>query len=99
MFVDMFDAMDAGREPMETFYDGYVVNAILDACYESNRTKSWAPVEIDGWRAGEPPAAIRVEAAEVDGRVVIKEERLPDGQVRRIYKDKRSGELGQEVVS
>jgi predicted dehydrogenase len=99
MFVDMFDAMDAGREPMETFYDGYIVNAILDACYESNRTKSWAPVEIDEWRAGEPPAAIRAEAAEIDGRVVIKEERLPDGQIRRIYKDKRSGELGQEVVS
>src|SRR5215216_6268899 len=35
MFTDMFDAMDAGREPMETFYDGYVVNAIMDACYRS----------------------------------------------------------------
>ena len=31
MFTDMFDAMDAGRDPQETFYDGYVVNAIMDA--------------------------------------------------------------------
>ncbi len=35
MFTDMFDAMDEGRAPMETFYDGYVVNAIIDACYRS----------------------------------------------------------------
>jgi len=24
MFTDMFDSMDQGKEPMETFYDGYV---------------------------------------------------------------------------
>src|SRR5919106_5607292 len=28
MFTDMFDALESGRPPMETFYDGYVVNAI-----------------------------------------------------------------------
>ena len=35
MFTDMFDAMEQGREPTETFYDGYVVNAVMDACYRS----------------------------------------------------------------
>ena len=35
MFTDMFDAIDEGRAPRETFYDGYVVNAIIDACYRS----------------------------------------------------------------
>ena len=35
MFSDMFDAMESGRAPRETFYDGYVVNAILDAAYRS----------------------------------------------------------------
>src|SRR5215212_2624627 len=35
MFTDMFDAMEAGREPAETLYDGYVVNAVMDACYRS----------------------------------------------------------------
>ena len=35
MFTDMFDAIDDGREPRETMYDGYVVNAVMDACYRS----------------------------------------------------------------
>ena len=32
MFDDMFNALDQGTEPRETFYDGYVVNAVIDAC-------------------------------------------------------------------
>ena len=28
MFTDMFEAMDGGREPVETFYDGYVLSLI-----------------------------------------------------------------------
>ena len=47
MFRDMFDAMDAARPAMETFYDGYVVNAIMDACYLSAKTKRWEPVELE----------------------------------------------------
>src|ERR1700710_1091466 len=35
MFTDMFNAMEEGRAPRETFYDGYVVNAVLDAAYKS----------------------------------------------------------------
>ena len=31
MFKDMFNSMDKGVKPMETFYDGYIVNAIIDA--------------------------------------------------------------------
>ena len=37
MFTDMFEAMDGDRDPMETFYDGYVINAIPDACWASRR--------------------------------------------------------------
>ncbi len=29
MFTEMFDALDAGREPSETSYDGYVVNCVM----------------------------------------------------------------------
>jgi predicted dehydrogenase len=50
MFTDMLDALDAGRAPVETFYDGYVVNAVLDACYRSVSSKRWEPVELDIWR-------------------------------------------------
>ena len=35
MFSDMFGAIDEGRAPQETFYDGYVVNAVMDAAYRS----------------------------------------------------------------
>ena len=52
MFVDMFNAWDEGREPMETLYDGYVVNAIIDACYKSAKTKQWEPIEME-WRGSE----------------------------------------------
>src|SRR5690606_31698351 len=50
MFMDMFNAMEQGKEPKETFYDGYVVNAILDAAYKSAKTKLWEPVQLDVWR-------------------------------------------------
>ena len=61
MFTDMFDAMEAGREPVETLYDGYVVNAVMDACYRSAETRAWAPVELD-WRGGETPAGAPARA-------------------------------------
>ncbi len=54
MFADMFDAMDEGRPPQETMYDGYVVNAIMDACYRSAGSKRWEPVELE-WRGGATP--------------------------------------------
>ncbi|MFO7732730.1 MAG: Gfo/Idh/MocA family oxidoreductase [Candidatus Aminicenantes bacterium] len=49
MFQDMLDAWEAGREPMETFYDGYVVNAIMDTCYKSMKSGRWEAVKIEGW--------------------------------------------------
>ena len=33
MFADMFDNLEKGEAPAETFYDGYIVNAIIDASY------------------------------------------------------------------
>jgi predicted dehydrogenase len=50
MFQDMLDAWESGREPIETFYDGYVVNAIIDACYKSMKSGRWEPVVIEGWK-------------------------------------------------
>jgi predicted dehydrogenase len=96
MFTDMFDAMDAGREPVETLYDGYVVNAVMDACYRSAETRSWAPVELD-WRGGQAPRVARTERTE-DGLVVIKEEHLPDGRRKLILKDPASGDFLDRVL-
>ena len=96
MFTDMFDAMEAGREPVETLYDGYVVNAVMDACYRSAETRTWAPVELD-WHGGETPRVRRPERTE-DGLVVIKEEQLPDGRRKLILKDPADGAFVDRIL-
>jgi predicted dehydrogenase len=97
MFSDMFDALDEGRQPMETLYDGYVVNAVMDACYRSAAGKRWEPVELEIWRgAGVEP--ISRARREHDGKVVIKEEKMPDGRRKLILKDESSGEFSDVVV-
>src|SRR5829696_7890187 len=96
MFTDMFDAMEQGREPVETLYDGYVVNAVMDACYRSAASRAWTPVELD-WRGGVAPRVARAERTE-DGLVVIKEEHLPDGRRKLILKDPASGAFVDRVL-
>jgi predicted dehydrogenase len=96
MFTDMFDAMDEGREPMETLYDGYVVNAIMDACYRSSRSRAWEPVDLD-WRGGKTEP-IGKEPELFEGLVVIKRELLPDGRSKLILKDPKSGDFTDRVV-
>ncbi|MGH3105200.1 MAG: Gfo/Idh/MocA family protein [Gaiellaceae bacterium] len=92
MFTDMFDAIDAGRRPLESFYDGYVVNAIIDACYRSAEARAWEPVALDDWR-GRGVERITRDRREHDGKTVIKEERMPDGRVKLILKDEDTGEF------
>lgn len=97
MFADMFEAMEAGREPVETFYDGYVVNAVMDAALRSAQTRAWEPVDMD-WRGGTTPRIHRPERS-LDGMVVIKEEHLPDGRRKLILRDPASGEIVDRVTS
>lgn len=97
MFADMFDALDQNREPAETFYDGYVVNAIMDACYRSATSRSWEPVELE-WRGGDTLRVARTPAT-YDGRTVIKRETLPDGRVKLILKDEETGQFEDRVVT
>ena len=96
MFADMFDAMEQGREPTETLYDGYVVNAVMDACYRSASSRAWEQVELD-WRGGVAPRVAKAERTE-DGLVVIKEEQLPDGRRKLILKDPASGAFLDRVL-
>ncbi|MEE8600324.1 Gfo/Idh/MocA family protein [Euzebya tangerina] len=85
MFLDMFDAMDEGREPAETFYDGYVVNAVMDAAYKSVETRAWEPVHVE-WRHGETPR-IAKDIERHDGKIVLKKELLPDGRTNLILRE------------
>ena len=98
MFTDMFESMEAGREPMETFYDGYVVNAVIDACYRSAVSKQWEPVELDDWRGAQDVASIKGFKHEYDGHQLVKRERMPDGTVKLILRDKETGEITQRFV-
>ncbi len=98
MFTDMFESMEAGRDPMETFYDGYVVNAIIDACYRSAETKQWEPVILDDWRGAEEVTSIKGLKHDYDGHQLVKRERMPDGTVKLILKNKETGEISQRFV-
>jgi predicted dehydrogenase len=95
MFNDMFDSLDNGSEPRETFYDGYVVNAVIDACYRAAASKRWDPVDLE-WRGGSAP---RISSARrsVDGLDVVKEELLPDGRRKIILRDPVSGEFSERL--
>lgn len=98
MFLDMFDAMDTGRVPMETFYDGYIVNAIIDACYKSAETKKWEAVEILDWRGSGLARATDTVLKDYDAeRYLIKEERMPNGNLKVILKHKKTGEISQVI--
>lgn len=97
MFDDMFDALDEGRAPMETFYDGYVVNAVMDACYAAARSGRWEPIAIDDWR-GSGVARIARDRREHDGKTVVKEEQMPDGRRKLILKDEATGEFVDVVA-
>jgi predicted dehydrogenase len=98
MFGDMFDSLDEGRQPMETFIDGYVVNAIIDACYESAESKKWEPVKLEKWRATAKKGKLDI-SPEIEGKkyLLIKEERMPDGKTKLILKDKASGKIIQKI--
>jgi predicted dehydrogenase len=97
MFADMFDAMDEGREPMETFYDGYVVNAVMDACYRSAESRRWEPVQLEEWR-GVEVGRIAPARREWDGKTLIKQEQMPDGRLKLIVKDESTGEFSDVVT-
>jgi predicted dehydrogenase len=98
MFSDMLNAVDEGRQPQETFYDGYVVNAIMDAAYRSAESKQWEAVILDDWRGSDEVAA-GVQMAEYDAdHFLIKKEKMPDGKTKLILKEKKSGKIVQQVV-
>ncbi|MCZ2479445.1 Gfo/Idh/MocA family oxidoreductase [Aquirufa nivalisilvae] len=93
MFTDMFDAYEKGESPMETFYDGYVVNAIIDAAYRSAKTKLWEPVQLPEWRGQEGLSKPSVYQEYDADHWFIKEEILPNGDKKVILKVKATGEI------
>jgi len=93
MFTEMFDCLDNGTQPQEDFYDGYVVNAVMDACYKSARTKQWEPVQLDIWRGQSGVPKISALKDYDPDHYLIKEELLPDGSRKLILKEKATGRI------
>ena len=99
MFTDMFNSIDEQRAPQETFYDGYVVNSIVDAAYRSMQTKQWETIDLPIWRGGETASMGVVVSDYDDEHTLIKQERMPDGQTKLILKNKKTGEVSVRTVS
>jgi predicted dehydrogenase len=98
MFSDMFDALDAKRRPRETFLDGYIVNAVMDACYRSAKTRRWEPVQLDRWPKGAGKAKPGAARKAARGRYsLIKQERMPDGTIKQLLQDWKTGGVIQKV--
>jgi predicted dehydrogenase len=98
MFTDMFNAWEKGEQCTETFYDGYIVNEIMDACYRSVVSKKWEPVNLEVWRGKEKAESIAVFDEFDADHLLVKEEVMPDGSVKRILKNKKSGRITQDFL-
>ncbi len=99
MFMDMFNALENKIQPKETFYDGYVVNSILDAAYKSAKTKQWEPVQLDIWR-GRVGVTKDAHLTEYDAEhYLVKEEMTHYGAKKVILKNKKSGKIVEKILN
>jgi predicted dehydrogenase len=98
MFMDMFDAIEAGRAPKETFYDGYVVNAVLDAAYKSAKSKAWEPVKLDIWRGQENVQKASNLIDYDNDHYLVKEEMTHYGAKKLILKHKTTGKITEQLI-
>jgi predicted dehydrogenase len=98
MFMDMFNSYESNKAPKETFYDGYVVNAILDAAYKSAKTKQWEPVQLDDWR-GKTGLSKESHLTEYDAdNYLVKEELTHYGAKKVILKNKHTGVIEERIL-
>jgi predicted dehydrogenase len=98
MFADVFRSLESGKQPKETFYDGYIVNSILDAAYKSAKTRLWEPVQLDIWR-GRTGVVKDSHLQEYDkDHWLVKEEVTHYGAKKLILKNKKSGKISEKVM-
>lgn len=98
MFTDMFRSFEEGREPIETFYDGYFCNAVMDAAYASVASKKWEPVNLEIWR-GQTNVSKGTSLTEYDAEhYLVKEELTHYGTKKVILKNKQSGKIIEKVI-
>jgi predicted dehydrogenase len=91
MFQDMLSAYESGGHPRENFFDGYVVNAIVDSAYRSIESKRWEPIHLERW-----DHSLETQSLGTPGHndtEIIKKELLPDGTQRLIVKNLKTGQI------
>ena len=98
MFAALLNDMENNTAPAEDFYDGYVVNAIMDACYKSAGSKKWEPVKLNEWRGAETVEPLTAFVEYDPNHWLVKSEVLPDGRKKLILKVKQSGAIIQREV-
>jgi predicted dehydrogenase len=99
MFMDMFNSMENGEAPKETFYDGYIVNSIIDAAYRSAKSKLWEPVKLDIWR-GKTGLTKESHLVDYDAEhYLVKEEMTHYGAKKLILKNKITGKISEQTIS
>jgi len=98
MFMDMFNSIEQKKQPKETFYDGYVVNAVLDAAYRSAKSKVWEPVQLEIWRGKEGVTKDNHLTSYDDDHYLIKEEMTHYGTKKVILKNKQSGKIVEKTL-
>ena len=99
MFADMFNALEKGTQPKETFYDGYVVNAVLDAAYRSAKSKQWEPVKLEVWRGKTGVSKDSHLQSYDNDHYLVKEEVTHYGAKKVILKNKKTGKISEQVLS
>jgi predicted dehydrogenase len=99
MFADMFKSLETGKQPLETFYDGYVVNAIIDACYKSAKSKLWEPVQLDIWRGKTGLTKDNHLVNYDEQHYLVKEEMTHYGAKKVILKEKSSGKIVEKIIN
>ena len=98
MFTDMLTSLENNKAPKETFYDGYVVNAILDAAYKSAKTKLWEPVKLEVWR-GKEGVTRDSHLQEFDAdHYLVKEEMTHYGAKKVILKNKKTNKIVEKII-
>lgn len=98
MFTDMLNALEQNHAPKETFYDGYICNAVMDAAYQSVKSKKWEPVQLEDWR-GLENVSKQSDQIEYDAdHYLVKEEVTHYGTKKLIIKHKKTGKISERVL-
>ncbi len=98
MMSDMLDSLDKGKPPMETFYDGYIVNSIIDSAYRSIQSKKWEPIELEIWRGRVGVENVAKVVMHDEDHSLVKEEKMPDGKTKLILKNIKTGQIEQKIL-